>query len=151
MHYKFMTIAITNKCRNCVVHPRVFYKNGGGFTLEAWQNQFGCISPDYPWGAHFWNGFRTFMATNYLPVKMHYVGVDAFVPGWFTMPMTFSKSAAEAPKSDLNPGSSKKYPCFILSFVYNKPHYRNVCIHQALLLLKHWMVHESWLEFLARA
>jgi hypothetical protein len=124
---------------------------GAGITQEAWQGQRGRISSDCPWGADFWNGFTSFMATEYLPRKMHHVGVDAFLPGWFTMPMTFSKSAAEAPKSDLNPGSSKKYTCFVLSFGYNHPYYQSVCVHQALLLLKHWKVHESWLEFFARA
>ena len=118
-----------------------------GITQDAWQSTFGVISEKYPWSADFWNGFKLLMATDYLPhSKMSHLCIDAFVPGWFTRPENFNKSAAEAPKTGLNPASSDKYPCFILAYVYKHPYYEMVCIHQALRHVQHWKVHESWLK-----
>lgn len=121
----------------------------GSFTQEAWCKQFGAssLADDFPWGTDFWDGFRSLMATQYLPHSaLRHTCIDAYVPGWFTLPMNFAKSAAESPKTELNPASNNKYPCFILAYTYGHPYYDAVCIHQGLLLVKHWKVHASWLE-----
>ena len=95
------------------------------------------------------DGFRSLLVSNYLPhSKMYHLCIEAFAPGWFTLPTNFNKAAAETPKSELKPPSNNKYPCFIAAYVYNRPHYDMVCIHQALRSVQHWRVHQSWLEFL---
>ena len=40
---------------------------GVGIAQEAWHSKFGIISYEYPWGADFWNGFTSLLATDYLP------------------------------------------------------------------------------------
>jgi hypothetical protein len=92
------------------------------------------------------------MAPDYPPQsKMSHLRIDAFLPAYFTFPMNFSKSAAEAPKSGLNPASCSKYPCFILALSYQHPWYEVVCIHMALRYVKRWGCIEvgwTWLRLL---
>ena len=122
--------------------------HGVGITQEAWHSKFGVISEEYPWGAGFWNGFTSLMATDYLPCKMSHLRIDAFRRAYFTLPLNFSKSAAQAPQSGLNPASSSQYPCFIAAFVYQDPWYEAVCIHMAIRCVKPWRVHKSWLRLI---
>ena len=119
----------------------------GTITQEAWHKQFGVISDDFPWGVDFWHGFSSLMATHYLPrSRLRHTCIEAYVPHWFTLPMNFSEAAAFEPKTQRNPPSNNKYPCFVLSYTYGHPKYDMVCIHQGLLFVRHWKVDITWLE-----
>ena len=133
---------------NAQFHNLMQYINCyGTCTQEAWHKQFGVISDDFPWGTDFWHGFRSLMATQYLPQSaLRHTCIDAYVPSLLTLPLNFARLAAQAPKTDLNLASNNKYPCFILAYTCGHPKYEVVCIHQGLRFVRHWKVHATWLE-----
>ena len=113
---------------------------------EEWEQWFGEISREYPYGRTFWDGFQRFMDIVYMPRilgrgKSWLAGIKPRM-GHFTLPLSFSKRNAAAP-CDLvaNPASANKYPAM---FFFESTNCWMVCINIAVNQSKPWRVDPGW-------
>ena len=75
---------------------------GLGWSRATWEGQFGELSENSVFGDRLWEGFRSFLQQDYLPVARGYVtsfALEDWIPCLYHAPLNFSKAYAALPKS----------------------------------------------------
>jgi hypothetical protein len=114
----------------------------GAFGLSEYEDVYGTISSEHPWGCHFWAGFRGEFE-QYMVRYSHRLACVNFQEGIFRKPVPFAKSTARNP-CQLSTLDGSAYPCFFgrtadADYIYM------ICIHIVIKGCRPWVVHASWI------
>ena len=74
--------------------------------IEEHERRFGIMSDEFPWGNQFWQGFRDLLIGHYFGgggmKGSSWLDPRAAREAQFTVPLLFSKAAAQHPQSEGN-------------------------------------------------
>jgi hypothetical protein len=120
----------------------------GQMTMAQWEEVFGEVTEQNPWGDRFWNGFQHLMTSQYRPQmrKHRHLGNLAPSLAYFELPCKFAKASARQVKGECNPGSSQQYPAWVWYECKPPGCAWVVCINICIWNSSPWFVDGSWIS-----